>query len=194
MTHNQIEYWNLQENKRHNLASESETARHNVSTEGETNRHNLVTESTEIGKLGETIRHNVATEQESARHNRETENIGYGQLNETVRHNLASESIESMNAQIKKDQLAETVRHNKQQEIIDKTNATTNAVDRVTRASSSWISSGSSSAAKKAIGAGGIASTLRSLAKKPMSINPILVPKNILQPLHKSGMKGEVSA
>nr|AVD54023.1 ORF1 [Macaque picobirnavirus 1] len=55
MTHNQIDYQNLKETERHNLAYEIELNRHNVATEIETNRHNVVGEV-------ETNRHNVATE------------------------------------------------------------------------------------------------------------------------------------
>lgn len=55
MTHNQIDYQNLKETERHNLAYELELNRHNVATEIETNRHNVVGEV-------ETNRHNIATE------------------------------------------------------------------------------------------------------------------------------------
>lgn len=193
MTHNQIEYWNLQETKRHNVTTEDESKRHNVAGEGETNRHNVVTENIEIGKLGEQTRHNKATEWETNRHNVETENIGYGTLAESVRHNTATESIQAMDAQTRKDSLNEQIRHNAAQESIDRVNATTNAVDRTTRAAQSWIS-GSNSQSKKAIGKGiAIGPALSELTKGVKLFNPIIVPKSILQPIRPNS-KGGTSA
>lgn len=96
MTHNQINYWNLQETKRHNLVGEQETSRHNRATESvdlgklsESNRHNLATESKDLGNLKESIRHNVATENLTSR----DLNIAAGTLAENRRHNISSESI-----------------------------------------------------------------------------------------------------
>jgi len=80
----QVQYWSLQEDKRHNRATEYETNRHNVSVETETHRHNVETELLGNRSLNETIRHNVATESywnrslnETIRHNRETEAVGW---------------------------------------------------------------------------------------------------------------------
>lgn len=116
MTKNQIDYWNLQETKRHNSVTEGETGRHNLAAEGETSRHNVVTEretersnrareGIDLGKLNESVRHNKVTESETNRHNVATEGIDLGKLNETQRHNQASERISG-------GQLSETVRHN----------------------------------------------------------------------------------
>lgn len=123
MTANQINYWRLQEDKRHNVTSENETGRHNQATEketgrhnlaveGETNRHNLQTEQVDIGKLNESVRHNYQTEalgrdqlSETIRHNQTTEN-------ETKRHNVADETIRGQSLSIDAAQLLEQSRHN----------------------------------------------------------------------------------
>lgn len=62
MTANQLSYWNLQESKRHNTASEAETQRSNMRNEYlnlfrnvESQRHNLAAEK-------ETKRTNIANE------------------------------------------------------------------------------------------------------------------------------------
>lgn len=54
-----VNYWNLQELKRHNLAYEQETVRHNVSTE------NIQSAQVSLGyaQLGEDMRHNKVMEQ-----------------------------------------------------------------------------------------------------------------------------------
>lgn len=54
-----VNYWNLQEQKRHNLAFEQETARHNVSTE------NIQSAQVSLGyaQLNEDMRHNKVMEQ-----------------------------------------------------------------------------------------------------------------------------------
>lgn len=96
MTGNQINYWNMVENKRHNLAGESETARHNKRSEdidlseislrsdtlAETQRSNLANEAIkgrsndiDLAKVAETRRHNVVGELEVSRHNIATEGI-----------------------------------------------------------------------------------------------------------------------
>lgn len=115
MTHNQIEYQKLEEDRRHNAATEFETRRNNVAVLGETNRHNLVyeqetgrhnradeairSESNQINKAHfersdfENSRHNQATETETNRHNLVTESQTDRAYNETVRHNVASEGI-----------------------------------------------------------------------------------------------------
>lgn len=100
MTHNQIEYWKLEEtkrsnrtneaeNKRHNVASEGETYRHNYATEGETNRHNLTTELIDMSKYYETVRSNRANEALTGEKNE----IERGKLAETARHNQVSETL-----------------------------------------------------------------------------------------------------
>lgn len=118
MTHNQIEYWKLEEskrsnlaneaeNKRHNVASEGETYRHNYATEGETGRHNRTTELIDMSKYYETVRSNQANEALTSDRNA----IERGKLGETVRSNEANEAIRQGN-------LDETVRHNKVSETL----------------------------------------------------------------------------
>lgn len=120
MTSNQIAYWQLQENVRHNISQESETSRanrakeaydlsalsettrHNVASESEASRHNIATEA-------ETKRTNKATEKETQRHNKVLEQTDLSKLNETQRHNKATEKQQA-------SELAETVRSNKTRE------------------------------------------------------------------------------
>lgn len=116
MTHNQINYWNLQESKRHNVVTETET-----------NRHNVATENIDLGRLQETTRHNLATEGETNRHNVRTEgqtdvNLGLqqGTLSEVQRHNLASEQLGYGNLNLGYGQLTEQQRHNVSTESIQK--------------------------------------------------------------------------
>lgn len=114
MTRNQIEYWNVQESKRHNVTTEGETQRHNVATEYETGRHNRVSESIDLGNLNESIRHNKTTETETNRHNLATEN-------ETYRHNVRTEGQTDMSLNLDAGRLAETSRANsiRQQELAE---------------------------------------------------------------------------
>lgn len=116
MTHNQIEYWNLQESKRHNVVTEAETGRHNVATENETQRHNVETEEFNISQLQETQRHNISTEAETNRHNIATEANESAKLSEMNRHNVATENLSAQDLSIRADQLAETKRHNQASE------------------------------------------------------------------------------
>lgn len=58
MTQNQIAYWNMQEQKRANLAKESETERSNKAKERETFRSNVAQEGLTHDKNVETERHN----------------------------------------------------------------------------------------------------------------------------------------
>jgi hypothetical protein len=133
MTQNQIKYWTLLEEKRHNVATESETNRHNVVDEGETHRANTVREyetmrhnqeTERISALeqaetarhnrvyeSETKRHNLAYEGETQRHNMQQEalgwanvNLGYANLNETKRHNVIQESISQREVAVKEQQ------------------------------------------------------------------------------------------
>lgn len=149
MTRNQIDYWSLQETKRHNSSTEGESQRHNVATEQETNRHNVVgeretersnraREGIDLGKLNESVRHNQATEketnrhnvategidlgklQETSRHNRSTESLGYANLGETSRHNQASEAIGMSNVNLGYAQLDELSSHNRAQESVSR--------------------------------------------------------------------------
>lgn len=102
MTHNQIEYWSLKEDQRHNRAVETETNRQNVAVLEETKRHNVASENFNLSSLAETTRHNKATETETQRHNIAGEK-------EVQRHNVATE-------QFNLSALAETSRHNKASE------------------------------------------------------------------------------
>lgn len=214
MTHNQIEYWNLQETQRHNLAGEGETKRHNVAGETETNRHNVATETVEIGKLNETVRHNTVTERESERHNRESENIGYGQLNESIRHNTVTEGIQRMDAQTRANQLAESVRHNKAAESIDRLGVTSGAIRDTSKAASEWISTPTirtvTTKSKNSKGSktkydktkkvvpvgGGITAGVKSAVKRFTNFDPLLVPKTIFErnTIKPNSKKGTYSA
>lgn len=82
-----MKYWDLQENKRHNLAYETETQRHNIIGE----RQNQV-------MLGENIRHNKAVESETHRSNLQNEKLGFATLRESARHNKAVEGIQQLQA------------------------------------------------------------------------------------------------
>lgn len=91
MTINQIAYWNLEENKRHNLASE-ELAQNQLIEAG---RHNLADESIRQSQLNETQRANIVKEAQNAfalsisGYDAETRRQAH---NENVRHNLVGES------------------------------------------------------------------------------------------------------
>lgn len=91
MTRNQIDYWNLQEQKRSNRANEENVRRNN----DEVARHNKASESLGSAQLVESVHHNRATEQ-----------VNLGQLNESIRHNKAGESLSSRD-------IEERIRHNK---------------------------------------------------------------------------------
>lgn len=95
MTHNQIEYANYKESKRHNIAGETELNRHNVVTEYETARHNVETENIGWANLAETKRHNQADETETHRYHTASEAIEKSKLSETTRHNKVVEQIDS---------------------------------------------------------------------------------------------------
>lgn len=105
MTNNQINYWNLQETKRHNVVSEDELKRHNIAGESETNRHNVQQEYIGFGNLAETTRHNKATE-----------GYSFASLAEATRHNKAAEALQSQSIDLGYDQLAETTRSNQERE------------------------------------------------------------------------------
>lgn len=97
----QVQYWDLQERKRHNVATEAQ-ARNELA---ESRRHNQEVESTNWFSVKESQRHNIASENlgfatlaESARHNRSTESLEASKQAETRRHNTRLEN--------------ETIRHN----------------------------------------------------------------------------------
>ncbi len=80
----QVSYWTLQENKRHNLATERATEYDNITkrrAQEETARHNLAFER-------ETSRHNVQSEYLEGQHIA----LGWSQLSETKRSNIAREA------------------------------------------------------------------------------------------------------
>lgn len=112
MTANQINYWNLQETKRHNLGSEAETSRANKAKEAidlskanETARANRANEA-------ETNRSNLAKETETRRHNIQDEGFKMMDLRETNRHNVNTEKTNSYNAQTSRELADETRRSN----------------------------------------------------------------------------------
>lgn len=107
MTQNQIRYWSLREESRHNIVSENENSRHNKASESESNRHNVVTEGQTDKSLAENKRHNLVTEQNEGNKVR----LGYSNLAETRRHNMAGENLQSRN-------ISENTRHNRATESI----------------------------------------------------------------------------
>lgn len=135
MTNNQIQYANLLETKRSNLAREAETKRHNIADETETHRANVVREDVAYKTLDETVRHNQAGETiamdtlaETKRHNIATEEHNRNVLAETSRHNKAQESIGYQQISLGYAQLAEQSRANKASEALrHETNMITNA-------------------------------------------------------------------
>lgn len=96
----QVEYWKLQESKRHNFATE-----------------NLQGESNAIQR--EQVNVNWYTAKENQRHNKEQEAIGWTNANENIRHNQATESLGWA-------EFGETSRHNRQMEGIGWKNAYAN--------------------------------------------------------------------
>lgn len=120
MTRNQIEYWNLNETRRHNVTTENETVRHNQASESETNRHNVVSEGIDLGQLSETARHNRAGEAVA----QQNVQLGLGTLSENIRHNRASEALTGTDLNIRSSIAAETARHNAVTEGIDQSRAT----------------------------------------------------------------------
>lgn len=112
MTANQIAYYNAQEARRHNLASEGIEA----SKVSESQRHNVVTEGVSYATLGEAQRHNATQEGidffraqslatlQQAQADKATSEVGIqstlaglqqSQLREQHRHNVATESQQS---------------------------------------------------------------------------------------------------
>lgn len=75
----QVQYWDLQERKRHNVVSEKQNARNLQIAEGELEVHR--------GQLAESVRSHQAQEQ-----------IGWANLEENKRHNVSVEYTNLMNA------------------------------------------------------------------------------------------------
>lgn len=112
MTHNQIDYWNLQESKQHNRATEREqslsrrmTDRHyqrqdavSARAQSETERRNRATEALDISKLAEQVRSNQANESL-----KQTDlNISQQRANEVERSNKQNELLKQLEVQEKK--------------------------------------------------------------------------------------------
>jgi hypothetical protein len=98
MTNQQIQYWSIQEQKRHNIASEEQ----NWYSIKEAQRHNIVSEDLGFKNLAETSRHNVVSE-----------SLGFANLAETSRHNRATEWTANQQVRLGFANLAETQRHNR---------------------------------------------------------------------------------
>lgn len=128
MTHNQINYWTLQESKRSNKAKEVETNRHNVATETQSSRELAETERSNRARESENYRHNFATETESARHNVSTERQTANDLLEKSRSNRAQEALKHEYNLVKASDVAEKNRANLAKEVIDRSNATANLI------------------------------------------------------------------
>lgn len=194
MTHNQIEYWKLEEskrsnraneteNKRHNVASEGETYRHNYATEGETNRHNTTTELIDMSKYYESVRSNRANEALIGEKN----DIERGKLAETVRSNKATEAV-------RRGTLKETVRHNKTSENLGFFDTTLGSGIRVltsagvpTKGAGGAVSTGGKVAAGAAV-ASKLKKGIGSLGKLPFIITTReLIEKQSIKPNSKKG-------
>lgn len=125
----QVSYWNLQETKRHNIATETqakgelaETQRHNRRAEelqgwsiGETSRHNQVMESQAWANLSELQRHNRQGEMQA--YWNYLSDLGYKQS--SVRQRDDELSIRQQEADIKQSQADEAKRHNQTNEFLD---------------------------------------------------------------------------
>lgn len=93
----QVQYWTMQENKRHNIATEGLGSQQNR----EMIRHNLRTEKQQDTALKqETQRINISrgSLNENIRHNKANEGITQWMNFETRRHNLATEAVGRSNA------------------------------------------------------------------------------------------------
>lgn len=95
MLNTQVQYWALQETK----------------------RHDLVTESIQRDTLNESIRHNTKSESqidfqnmETQRHNMITEQFNWSTLNESIRHNKQMEGIGWTNAKAAQTQAAASMK------------------------------------------------------------------------------------
>lgn len=143
MTHNQIDYARLKEERRHNVIGEQETGRHNRASEaiGSTSASAAVSQAAASHRIAsETARHNVATENinwytaenlamlQGAQAYNQTQmgdkaasevGVQAGQLGETQRHNVTTEH--------------ETQRHNITSEGIDQQQADAATKDAATK-------------------------------------------------------------
>lgn len=134
MLNTQVQYWALQESKRHNLMTEAQ-ARHELD---ETRRRNLETERQGRVSLDETSRHNREQEnqgwfnaRESARHNKESESVGWSTLQENTRHNQAYESIQDRQTQIREAMLPYEQSESQMRTSTGYVNSATNAGDKL---------------------------------------------------------------
>lgn len=94
----QVQYWTLQENKRHNIAMETLGNQQNT----EVIRHNMQTERQQdinLAQAQQQIELNRKSINENIRHNKAAENITQWANYETKRHNLANEAVARTNAQ-----------------------------------------------------------------------------------------------
>lgn len=107
MTHNQINYWTLQESRKHNRAIEKEEKRSNKAREKETRRANKAQETIKTNELAESIRAHKASE-----------GIDISKLAETSRHNKTSEGQYGVELGIKAATQAEQERENKAQDLL----------------------------------------------------------------------------
>lgn len=96
MTQNQIAYQANLENKRANLARETETHRTNVANEEENKRYHTAS-------VAETNRANLAKEHETNRSNLANEMLKATQIAETQRSNLANEALKDKEIQVRSD-------------------------------------------------------------------------------------------
>lgn len=108
----QVNYWQLKENQRHNLVTETiqysdvmskwANVELGYATLGETHRHNVQTENLGWSTLEETHRHNVVSESQGwasvgiASYNADTNRFN---AVESQRHNLVAENVSWYNAQ-----------------------------------------------------------------------------------------------
>lgn len=125
----QVSYWNLQETKRHNIATEAQAK----GELAEAQRHNRRAEELQGWSIGETSRHNQAMEQQAwanlselQRHNKQGEMQSYwnylsdlGFKQSSVRQRDDELGIRSTESDIKRDQADETKRHNERTELMD---------------------------------------------------------------------------
>lgn len=130
MTHNQINYQELVELKRHNSVTETETNRNNVATLAETVRNNQA-------YVAESSRHNQTVESETNRHNVVTEQVAINQNSITQAHYQNQDVIGYMNANTNASKVAEDTRHNKVSEAISSFQATTDRAYKTSTAASS---------------------------------------------------------
>lgn len=124
----QVDYWKLQEDKRHNMAMEQ----WNNANLSETERHNRASENYNYDVLSENKRHNLATEQYYT-----------ANLDEMKRHNISEEGIKWYTAETSRRELpfkqmqAEAARDSSSAKLQDSStnyfNATTNRLNAKTK-------------------------------------------------------------